>query len=404
MLKLLVVTNEIPFPPSHGGRVDVLRRLQALTRHGASIGMLITWCSDSELAQTHADERLREQVPLGHLEVVEISRSWQARWRRLAGLWRQSLYVVTRSVPADKVAQLDAKARQLGVQLVLADGLFAGPLAEALAARLGVPLVYRSHNIEHQYLRRQARLARGARSRLALWLASRGVEALERRLIHGARLVLDISRDDMAYWAGQGVRDIRWLPPYCPPLPPPGQSLPPHDVAFLGNLFMPNNVDGLRWFVQEVWRRVTEQRPGTTLLVAGSSPAPELAALCSQTPGVTLLANPANVSDVYHCARVLINPTRQGSGVNMKALEFLDSGKPVVSTSQGVKGLPAEHGALFHVADQPEAFAARVLALLDGPHPVAGTAPPSRLPACYRPEAAQTLVEWLRAAARSGAA
>ena len=44
-MKLLVVCNEIPYPPNHGGRVDVWARLRAFRAAGVSI-VLITWCSD----------------------------------------------------------------------------------------------------------------------------------------------------------------------------------------------------------------------------------------------------------------------------------------------------------------------------------------------------------------------
>ena len=110
--------------------------------------------------------------------------------------------------------------------------------------------------------------------------------------------------------------------------------------------------------------------------------------VCAAGKGIQLVANVGSVSDVYESAQVMVNPVLVGSGVNMKALELLDCGKPVISTPQGVKGLPEEHQRLFIVEKDPARFAQAILSELNFPSVTS-----SRLPACYRPEAAQALVE-----------
>ena len=61
-----------------------------------------------------------------------------------------------------------------------------------------------------------------------------------------------------------------------------------------------------------------------------------------------------------------INPAVSGSGVNIKLVEYLAAGAPVVSTTRGSVGLGLTPGQDLLVADTPAEFAAAVGDLLTG--------------------------------------
>ena len=393
MMRLLVICNEIPLPANHGGRVDALRRIRALSAVGVGLPLLVTWCSQGDAMKPEPlIAGLAANVEA--VQLFEISRSWPARisriWQLLCG---RSLYVVTRNSSRDAVAALVAQARDAGVDAILLEGLFGGALAMELAQRLEVPYFYRSQNVEFLYLRKQRTVAHHWRQKLVHQLACNGLENFERKVIAGAALTFDISVDDMHYWQGQGIGQIRWLPPLCEPLPAVANVLPAVDVAFLGNLFMPNNVQGVCWLIDEVWPLVRARRPQASLRISGSKPVPAIVDACARGAGVELLANVAVVSDVYAAAQVLVNPVLVGSGVNMKALELLDTGKPVISTPAGVQGLPAEHQSLFELASAPAAFAEAILSALKRQTTSDAT---SLLPDCYRPEGIRPIVAMMQ--------
>ncbi|PJF46119.1 MAG: glycosyl transferase family 1, partial [Candidatus Thermofonsia Clade 3 bacterium] len=56
---------------------------------------------------------------------------------------------------------------------------------------------------------------------------------------------------------------------------------------------------------------------------------------------------------------------RVGGGTRFKALEALACAAPVVSTTLGVEGVDVRDGQELLIADEPEAFAAAVLRLLE---------------------------------------
>jgi glycosyltransferase involved in cell wall biosynthesis len=134
---------------------------------------------------------------------------------------------------------------------------------------------------------------------------------------------------------------------------------------YVGNLHTRNNIFGLKWFA----RRVAPLLEGLYVVVAGSRPARSRPArqLCDtlRKANVEVIANPEEVQGLYDRARVLINPIWHGSGVNIKTVELLATGKPLVSTSAGTRGLVKQLHRHVGVADNPEDFATLVLERLD---------------------------------------
>jgi glycosyltransferase involved in cell wall biosynthesis len=77
------------------------------------------------------------------------------------------------------------------------------------------------------------------------------------------------------------------------------------------------------------------------------------------------------------CA-VFVCPILSGSGVRVKLLEAFAAGIPVVSTTLGAEGLTRSDGQICALADQPAAFAERVLALFENPETAAQMAARAR--------------------------
>lgn len=66
-------------------------------------------------------------------------------------------------------------------------------------------------------------------------------------------------------------------------------------------------------------------------------------------------------------SRVALAPLRAGGGSRLKILEALDAGRPVVATTIGAEGLEDLVGEGVVVADDPQAMAEAIMALLGDP-------------------------------------
>lgn len=366
-MRLLVLAPDTPFPPHRGGRADVWRRILALRALGHEVMLVHLHEPVGPLAPCAEDLAAMERVVASRFSFPIKRGPWRTL-RQLVGAHRIPWHAATRLPEPAEQGALDARIDAFQPELMWLDGPWFGPLAERIAQARGLGWAYRSHNVEHQYLRRQAAAALSRRDRIAWRLACIGVESLEWRLMQRARAVFDISMDDLAFWQARGLQRGHWLPP----LPEAAllQDLPapvPAEVVFVGNLTTPNNVRGVEFLVQSVWPRVRRQRPAARLAIVGSNPSAQVRAVIAQCEGAELRSNVAEPMAHLLGARLLVNPVMTGSGVQLKMLDMLFTALPIVSAAQGLRGLPSALAATVAVADDAEGFAQAILAgLADG--------------------------------------
>jgi glycosyltransferase involved in cell wall biosynthesis len=139
----------------------------------------------------------------------------------------------------------------------------------------------------------------------------------------------------------------------------------PARVVFVGNLGYFPNVDAAGWFARQVLPLVVAARPGVTLSLVGARPARAVRQLARRDPHVTLVGPVPEVRSHLAAAAVAVAPLRAGSGQQLKILEAMAAGTPVVATTTAAAGLEAVPGEHLLVADDPAAFSAHVVRLLD---------------------------------------
>jgi len=362
-MKLVLVSADIPYPPSNGGRVEVWRRLRTLHAAGWRTG-LICWYDKGRVPEPSADQIEALLGVCDWIEVIPIDRSPSEIAKRLLRLWREPSHVASRRVTCP-MGKMRTKVASFSPDAVFLDGLYGASVAQDLCARLRLPLLYRSHNIEHAYMRAQYEREGRLKSKLGLLANMIGLRRYERSVIGKSTAVLDISLADQQYWTSVGFDQVEWLPPSVDQdfVQDMGAAAPIEcDVLYFGNLNTPNNVEGVLWFVREVLPRLSSDR--LRIWVAGSRPLGTVREALRTDERIRLIENPPNMAGVLRSARVIVNPVQAGSGVNIKAIEMLFSSAHLVSTTAGAAGLPEQAQACFSVADKAEKFAAAIDAAL----------------------------------------
>ncbi len=180
-----------------------------------------------------------------------------------------------------------------------------------------------------------------------------------------ADAVVAISDPDKALLLAEGgMPEVEVLPIVVPLRARQPTTAP--EVLFVGGFAHHPNLDGILWFVKDVWSRVRERVSGARLTVVGSNPPPEVIAL-GHTPGVEVAGWVPETVPYLDRAAVSVAPLRYGGGMKGKVSEALASGIPVVTTTAGAAGFYAKSGEHLLVADAAEEFAQAVVALLHDP-------------------------------------
>ena len=139
---------------------------------------------------------------------------------------------------------------------------------------------------------------------------------------------------------------------------------PNKTILFIGTLSYYPNIDGARYFVDEILPLIWEKDPKVTFWMAGAEPPLVLLDL-QRDSRVRVIANPDNMDDVARKCCMTVVPLRTGSGTRIKIMHAMALGLPIVTTSLGCEGIPVEDGKQMFIRDRPVEFASAVLTVLE---------------------------------------
>jgi glycosyltransferase involved in cell wall biosynthesis len=180
------------------------------------------------------------------------------------------------------------------------------------------------------------------------FLESRGLKKVGKAAAFTAR--------DAERLGALGKKEIQIIPPVLPPAKRPPKEREPF-ALYATNLNHPPNVDAMEWLVSEAWPRC--ERP---LVVTGAGDFSHYAG--THHMEFRGFVSREELNDLYDRAGVVLNPTRTGSGFQIKLLEALAHNCPVVSTD-----FSNPLGKAIPSSNDPAEFAALVIHALADPTP-----------------------------------
>ena len=371
MLHVLVLDEELPYPPDSGKRIRTWNLLKELApRHQVTY----LCYADRNCAAQHVLRQAGIQVvPVAprHLET---------------GIWLYlRLLINCFSSRPFSVGKHDRRRFHRRLARLLQANQYDlihcewTPYAQfAFGAGTSVPrslpVVIATHNIEAEILRRRAEQQTNAPARKYFQLQAARMERFERSVFARAQSVIVVSENDRKLALSWGARHT-WLVANGVPSDFCRDSLPDRrdaskDLLFLGSLDWFPNVDAIRFFLADIFPLVRMQDRDVTLSIVGRRPDVALRKLIDSVDGATLVGEVPDVRPHLCRAAAVIVPLRIGGGTRIKILEAMAAGKIVVSTSIGAEGLEVDHDVHLLIADSPAEFAAAIQRALD-PHQLA---------------------------------
>lgn len=146
---------------------------------------------------------------------------------------------------------------------------------------------------------------------------------------------------------------------YFPNIPfePPAELPPwknPSALVLVGNFRYTPNRNGIEWFLNKVWPKVRAAVPSASLLIAGAG-----SEGYTRNEAVRGLGFVDHLEDIYAQACAAIVPVRFGGGSNIKLVEALSYGVPVVATQRCATAFGPElaHLPLCAITDEEQPFA-----------------------------------------------
>jgi glycosyltransferase involved in cell wall biosynthesis len=361
-MNVLLLTQVLPYPPDSGPKVKTWNVLKYLVeRHEVTLVSFVR--GDQSPYEAH----LRQYCRAVH--TVPMKR----------GVVRDGLAMV-RSVLTGQpwmMVRDDRRAMRHLIDRLVAEQRF--DVAHADQLNMGqyaqrVPSAFKildAHNaLWLLYKRLWETMSPGMRK----WLLGRDwrlLKAYEGRLVREFDAVLAVIHNDEAALreaAGEPV-DILVIPITVDTaeVTPVARHADADHILHIGTMYWPPNIDAVRWFVDEIYPLIRQQRPDVVFDVVGARPSAELLALNDAGLGINVTGYVEDPTPYQQCAAVMVVPLLAGGGMRVKILNAMAEGIPIVSTTLGYEGIEVTPGRDILVGDTPEAFAAEVIRVLGDP-------------------------------------
>lgn len=215
-------------------------------------------------------------------------------------------------------------------------------------------LVFVAHNVESELYGAQKA---SQVSRLRGWLVAREsklIGALEMGLASRARQTWVLTEHDAATFKRSASNSsvIRCdLPGLARTASQPLAFDDCWDIGLIGTWTWGANAQGLRWFME----RVVPLLPGGLRIAVAGKGADGIV-----QPPVNCLGFVPDAMEFMRSSRVVCIPSVAGGGVQIKTIDAIASGRPIVATSIALRGIEAPPNSVV-VCDDPERFAACIL-------------------------------------------
>jgi polysaccharide biosynthesis protein PslH len=358
--RVLFLSCHLPWPAVSGGR---RRELELVTRVGERFDVHLLVVS-----KTPEQDRANAHRLAGCCRAVEV---FDAAWPPPDDLdWDMPLQVLRHRSRAGT-----ARVREIlaggGVDLVHVEGFY---LMQHVPESVDVPVLLVEQNIEYELEQQRARTGGAGVTRLDAFLRSVRTHAAELECWQRAARLATVTAEDRATLQAElpGAA-VSVVPDGVDHLPgPDGRNLDPLSsgtasgdaplVMLLANFGYAPNVDAAHFLCAEIMPLVRRSVVDVQLWLVGNAPPADVLALQSEQVRVT--GRVPDVLPYLDIADVVVCPLRIGGGIKVKTIEALRRGKALVTTQIGAQGLPADARAAMRIADDPNAFAGAVAALL----------------------------------------
>ncbi len=362
-MKILILTNKLPYPPKDGGSIASLNMLTGLRDSGNQMTCLSINTSKHSFPIDKIPHSLAETI---RFIGIDCDSSIKPVRLILNLILSREPYIAQRFNFSKFRNQLSTLLQQETFDLIQLEGPYTGYYLNEIRKFSKAPVALRAHNVEHLIWGKKAF---NERSPLKHWylknMASR-LKRFELKILNQSDYLISISPTDETYFRDQGFTGPTLTVPTgfsisdYPPTPLPAEST----IFFIGALDWLPNQEGLLWFLDKVYDELLKTVPQLTFHVAGRN-APDTFIEKLQRPGLIYHGEVEDSRKFMQSYRVMVVPLLTGSGIRIKILEGMALGRPVVTTQVGIEGIPADNNKHAFVSDDPQQFANQIATLIN---------------------------------------
>ncbi|MFH1052523.1 MAG: glycosyltransferase family 4 protein [bacterium] len=361
-LKILQLVPRFPFPHDDGGKIGIANIYREFSEQGTDVTLFSL--GDEILS----DKSIGQAENFGNVHLFKHNTDNTLQRLLISALLRQSIYL-NKHISKLIQSEIGKLINSEKFDVIHADHTCMAPLALYAKKINKIPVGLRLHNIEHTIWQRYAEELSSFNPKKYFVLQQESIlKKAEAKIISQVDINFAITEPDKqkalllapdanVVVASAGVNPEEWKP---------DDSIErnPYEIVLATTYHWIHNINGLKWFLSDVFPLVQKEIPDIKLTLIGKE-APDWL-LNYKADGVNVLGYVDKVQPYYNKASINIAPLFVGGGIRIKILEAMAMELPVVATSLAAEGIKRPETGLF-IADTKDDFAKQLIRLIKYP-------------------------------------
>lgn len=353
-MKILQLCKKFPYPLKDGESIAVTNISKALNSLGAKVTLLVMNTSKHYFAPENLPKHYNQYTQLIDVPVNNKVYPWDAFFN----LFSSQSFHVSRFISKDYENALVKLLKKQKFDVIQMETPILAPYLPIIRKYSDATVAMRAHNVEHEIWQRITDNTTWQPKKAYLQHLTDKLRRFEIGTLKDFDLLIPITKRDELSFRGFGYSGKSVVTPIgidAQDYTPDDSSFKrPLSLSFIGSLDWIPNQEGLIWFLDNVWHKVHEKYPDLEFHIAGRHTPAKMMKM--QYPNVTIHGEVKSAMDFINQHSVMVVPLLAGSGMRVKILEGMASGKVVLTTTIGVEGIDVKNRQEILLADTPEDF------------------------------------------------
>jgi glycosyltransferase involved in cell wall biosynthesis len=362
-MRILKLCKKFPYPLKDGESIAVTYLSNALHQLGCEITLLSMNTSKhyTDISSLPADFNHYKEI---HVTPLDNSVRWIDAFRNL---FSRDSYHVSRFICEDFKNKLIELLHKNEYDVVQLETLYLAPYIDVIKQHSNALITMRAHNVEFEIWERITSNTTFLPKRWYLSYLTSKLRRYELEHLNKYDYLVAVSERDLRKFKNLGYKNGAISSPIGLDLKNYARknfTSSSRDICFIGALDWIPNMEGLMWFINQVWPELSARYPDLRFHVAGRNTPASILQL--KASNMVIHGEVADAISFVDAHAIMIVPLFSGSGMRVKILEGMALGKVVVTTPLGKEGIHAENGLHLLEADSPMAFVDRISDVLEG--------------------------------------